>query len=92
MKALGIKKHSIIVDGHKTSVSLEDEFWECLRKIADSRRMAMSHLITDIDAKRKCSNLSSAVRMFILQHYRDELELRGGAIISLDPSKSIEVR
>jgi predicted DNA-binding ribbon-helix-helix protein len=90
MKTLGIKKRSIIIDGHKTSVSLENEFWECLRKIADSRRMPLSHLITDIDAKRKFCNLSSAIRMFILRHYRDQLDQRGGVITAPAPSKSIE--
>jgi predicted DNA-binding ribbon-helix-helix protein len=92
MQSSGIKKRSIALAGHKTSVSLEDEFWECLREIAEKRGETSIKLITDIDAEREFSNLSSAIRMFVLRYYRDELEKRGGPVISprLDPANSIE--
>jgi predicted DNA-binding ribbon-helix-helix protein len=90
MKSLVLNR-SIVVAGRKTSVSLEEEFWKSLRKIAREREESLPQLITDIDAKRgKFANLSSALRMFVLRHYRDELDRRGGAVTSLDLSKSIE--
>ena len=92
MKSSGIKKHSIVLAGHKTSVSLEDAFWKSLREIAGGRDASLSKLLEEIDAERKFANLSSAIRLFILGHYRDELDQRGGVVISLglDPSNSIE--
>jgi predicted DNA-binding ribbon-helix-helix protein len=69
-----ILKRSIIVSGHKTSVSLEDEFWNCLREIAGERGEWVSKLVGDINAEREFGNLSSAIRMFILRHYRDRVE------------------
>ena len=69
-----ILKRSIIVSGHKTSVSLEDEFWNCLREIAEERgEKYVSKLVSDINAERKFANLSSAIRMYILRHYRDQV-------------------
>ena len=65
-----VLKRSIAVDGHKTSVSLEDEFWQGLRDIAWERRKTLSDLLASIDADRT-TNLSSAIRLFILRHYRD---------------------
>jgi predicted DNA-binding ribbon-helix-helix protein len=93
MKSLVLKR-SIVVAGQKTSISLEDEFWDSLREIAEERREPISRLITSIDAERAFANLSSAVRMFILRYYRDRLDQRGGPVISPDlaPSNSIEAR
>jgi len=65
-----IAKHSIIIAGHKTSVSLEDEFWDVLKKIAKDRHVALSDLVNDIDKQRQHGNLSSALRLFVLEHYR----------------------
>jgi predicted DNA-binding ribbon-helix-helix protein len=65
MKSLIIKR-SIVVDGHKTSVSLEDAFWKSLRQIAAMRGETLSHLIASIDANRQFANLSSAIRLFVL--------------------------
>lgn len=73
MKFTAIKKRSIVVGRHKTSISLEDEFWGCLQEIARERREHLSELIASIDAERK-SNLSSGIRLFILRHYRNKLE------------------
>jgi predicted DNA-binding ribbon-helix-helix protein len=75
MKA-GIMKRSIVIAGHKTSVSLEDAFWSALKEIADSRHMRISDLVARIDADRKHSNLSSAIRLFVLAFYRDNPERR----------------
>jgi predicted DNA-binding ribbon-helix-helix protein len=55
-----VVKRSIIVAGHKTSVSLEDAFWKGLKAIALDRRMTLSDVIASIDAQRQHANLSSA--------------------------------
>ena len=64
-----IAKRSVVIAGHKTSISLEDTFWECLRKIAKDRRQTISQLLDSIDADRRHGgngNLSSAIRLFVL--------------------------
>jgi predicted DNA-binding ribbon-helix-helix protein len=66
-----IIKRSIVVAGHKTSVSLEDPFWLALREIAGTRDMTLSNLVAAIDTKRQHGNLSSAVRLFVLDFYRN---------------------
>ena len=65
-----IVKHSIVIVGHKTSVSLEDEFWIALKVIAGERDMKLSELISSMDSDRRYSNLSSAIRLFVLDHYQ----------------------
>jgi len=65
-----IVKRSIILSGHKTSVSLEDAFWEGLKDIAKNRRTTLSDLIGSIDLDREHGNLSSALRLFVLNHYQ----------------------
>ena len=67
-----ISKRSIVIAGHKTSVSLEDEFWDSLKEIAKVRGMTLGALIAAIDADRQHSNLSSAIRLFVLGVYRDQ--------------------
>ena len=69
MKSL-IVKHSVIIRGHKTSVSLEKAFWTALKDIADLRGITMTYLVSSIDADRKHANLSSAIRLFVLDHYK----------------------
>jgi predicted DNA-binding ribbon-helix-helix protein len=64
-----VKKRSIVIGGRRTSVSLEDDFWMSLRQIARGRQVTTSDLIAPLDAARE-SNLSSAIRVFILDHYR----------------------
>ena len=66
-----VLKRSIVVAGHKTSVSLEDAFWKSLKEIAGQRDMTLADLVASIDADRNHSNLSSAIRLFILGVYRD---------------------
>jgi len=65
-----VVKRSIVIAGHKTSVSLEDAFWEALKEIAGSRRLTLSDLVATIDSARTQGNLSSAIRLFVLDHYR----------------------
>lgn len=66
-----VLKRSIVVAGHKTSVSLEDGFWSGLREIAALRATSLSELIAMIDSGRHHGNLSSAIRLFVLDHYRE---------------------
>jgi predicted DNA-binding ribbon-helix-helix protein len=68
-----VSKRSIVIAGHKTSVSLEDVFWNCLKEIASERGMPLGHLVAAIDADRNHANLSSAIRLFVLGVYRDQL-------------------
>ena len=63
-------KRSIVIAGHKTSVSLEDDFWSGLKEIAAGRQQTLSDLVACIDTGRSGGNLSSAIRLFVLNHYR----------------------
>jgi predicted DNA-binding ribbon-helix-helix protein len=65
-------KRSIVIAGHKTSVSLEDAFWTSLKDIADDRNVTLSDLVSSIDTDRQHGNLSSAIRLFVLDHYRGQ--------------------
>lgn len=65
-----VVKRSIVIAGHKTSVSLEDAFWKGLKDIAHSREMTLSDLVASIDTDRRHGNLSSTIRLFVLDHYR----------------------
>lgn len=67
-----VVKRSIVIGGHKTSVSLEDAFWKGLKEIAGSRDMTLSDLVSAIDSDRRHGNLSSAIRLFVLNHYRTQ--------------------
>ena len=72
-------KRSIIIANHKTSVSLEDKFWDSLKEIAVERGMTLGALVAAIDADRGHANLSSAIRLFVLGVYRDQVaEASGG--------------
>jgi len=71
MKSLVVKR-SINVYHHKTSVSLEDDFWTALREIAKGRGETFSQLVGSIDANRQTANLSSAIRMYVLWYYMDK--------------------
>ena len=71
-----IVKRSIVISGHKTSVSLEDPFWTALREIAIERNFTLSGLVARIDTGRQHANLSSAIRLFVLDFYRDQGRMR----------------
>ncbi|MGI8526738.1 MAG: ribbon-helix-helix domain-containing protein [Pseudolabrys sp.] len=65
-------KRSIVIAGHKTSVSLEGAFWKGLKDIANDRAITLSDLVASIDTDRRHGNLSSALRLFVLEHYRGQ--------------------
>ena len=68
-----VVKRSIVLGGHKTSVSLEDAFWNGLKEIAGRRLMTLSNLVESIDTQRQQGNLSSALRLFVLEFYRSQI-------------------
>ena len=68
-----VVKRSIVIAGHKTSVSLEDAFWKGLKEIASGRDMTLSDLVAAIDSERQHGNLSSAIRLYVLDFYRNQL-------------------
>ena len=70
-----IVKRSILIAGRKTGVSIEDAFWKGLKEVAADRNMTPSDLVTTINSKREHDNLSSAVRLFVLDHYRRQAVL-----------------
>lgn len=73
-----VVKRSVVIAGHKTSVSLEAAFWNALKDIAIERRMTLSDLVGVIDAEREHGNLSSAIRLFVLDHYQARPGRDGG--------------
>ena len=92
-----VAKRSIVIAGHKTSVSLEDAFWKTLKEIADRRHLTLSELVATIDGERQRGNLSSAIRLFVLDFYRDQVseyekrdktrELLGDATVPIAPKR-----
>jgi predicted DNA-binding ribbon-helix-helix protein len=95
-----VVKRSIVIAGHKTSVSLEDAFWKSLKEIAGSREITLSDLVASIDTRRHDGNLSSAIRLFVLDYYRAQIpghqaateqhgtprEIMGGGVRSAQPA------
>ena len=75
MKSLVVKR-SVMIDGHKTSVSLEDPFWSGLKEIAHSEGATLPALLAKIDGTRERGNLSSAIRLFVLDQVRTNGMLR----------------
>jgi predicted DNA-binding ribbon-helix-helix protein len=69
-----VRKRSILIGGHKTSVSLEDAFWNALKDLARQNRGAVSGMAAQIDKTRERHNLSSAIRVFVLDHYRTKAQ------------------
>ena len=63
------KKRSVVIAGHKTSVSLEPDFWDAIKEIAGERGISVNQIIRDIDSGHE-GNLSSAIRLYVLRHYR----------------------
>jgi predicted DNA-binding ribbon-helix-helix protein len=78
-----VRKRSVVLAGHRTSISLEAEFWQALRDVAGARLLSVNALVASVDAARgpaRPTNLSSALRVFILDCYRrGELPLRAAA-------------
>ena len=71
MKSLIIKR-TVTVGGQKTSITLEDAFWSELKEIAQAQGASLAQTITEIDTTRQQGNLSSAIRLFVLDHIRDQ--------------------
>jgi len=69
MKSVVIKR-SVLINRCKTSISLEDEFWDGLREIAEHGKLGLSKLLEQIDQDRNNINLSSAIRVFVFRHFR----------------------
>ena len=67
-----LKKRSVRIAGHETSITMEDEFWDALRNIAQEAGISTNALITEIDENSR-SNLSSAIRVYILQYLQSKL-------------------
>ncbi len=66
-----MRKQSVIIAGrHSTSISLEEEFWQQLKEIAAAKKMSLNQLVTEIDRERQTDNLSSAIRIYILQELK----------------------
>ncbi|HZT26173.1 MAG TPA: ribbon-helix-helix domain-containing protein [Pseudolabrys sp.] len=68
-----ITKRSVVIGGHKTSVSLEEPFWNAVREIAGAQHMTVSSLLRQIDVERRQGNLSSAIRVYVLESIRSQL-------------------
>ena len=64
-------KHTVVINGHNTSVFVEDDFWNELKKISLSKNISLSEMIALIDQNKKKSNLSSAIRLYVLNHLRE---------------------
>lgn len=66
-------KRSLTLRGHRTSVSLEDEFWRAFKEIADEKSTPVNALAAEIDANRDLeAGLATAIRLYVLAHYRDQ--------------------
>jgi len=88
-KNSSVIKRSVIRNGHKSSISLEDQFWDALREIADDKQVAISTLVATIDHSRTTSNLSSAIRVFVLDHFRRSGKLEPAASAASAPKNRL---
>lgn len=88
MKSL-VTKRSIMIGGHKTSVSLEEPFWKGLKEIAAIRDLTLSELVGSIDTGRLNGNLSSAIRLFVLDYYRTSISSEMAAGLAKDVSAPV---
>jgi predicted DNA-binding ribbon-helix-helix protein len=85
MESLVVKR-SVVIAGRKTSVSLEDAFWRGLREIASVRDHTLTELVGSIDSGRT-GNLSSAIRIFVLNHYRAMISTRATSQTALEETQ-----
>jgi predicted DNA-binding ribbon-helix-helix protein len=90
MKSLVIKR-SIVIAGHKTSVSLEDPFWSELKDIAERQRVTLSTMVGDIDTQRRQGNLSSAIRLFVLDQVRSHTPEYAGNGVAVNVGRSTSI-
>jgi predicted DNA-binding ribbon-helix-helix protein len=80
-----VVKRSIVVAGHKTSVSLEEAFWNGMKEISGLRNITLSELVGEIDNNRQQGNLSSAIRLFVLDYFRSRAQTAAPAAESKPP-------
>ncbi len=83
-----VVKRSVVVGGHKTSVSLEEAFWSSMKEISAERAMTLSELVGEVDAARQQGNLSSAIRLFVLDHFRSRAWARSAGPSCMSSSQS----
>jgi predicted DNA-binding ribbon-helix-helix protein len=83
MQSLVVKR-SVVISGRKTSVSIEEAFWKSVKDIARVRNKGVSDLITAINAERDHGNLSSAIRLFVLESYREQLDHQEDRQLAID--------
>ena len=76
-----VVKRSVVVGGHKTSVSLEEAFWSSMKEISGQRGMTLSEMVGEIDTNRQQGNLSSAIRLFVLDYFKSR------AMAAIQPEK-----
>jgi predicted DNA-binding ribbon-helix-helix protein len=73
-----IKKHTVVIAGHNTSITLEDEFWHELKLIAQAEKLPLKVLVAQVDANRRVGNLSSAIRLFVIEYLRKKAARHAG--------------
>ena len=76
-----VVKHSVVIAGHRTSVSLENLFWSELKEIAFGRHKTLSNVVAEINTGRREGNLSSAIRVFVLERARTRAPMFAGRAI-----------
>jgi predicted DNA-binding ribbon-helix-helix protein len=85
-----VVKRSIVVGGHKTSVSLEAAFWNGMKEISSARSVTLSELVGEIDNARQQGNLSSAIRLFVLDHFKSSaMGPIGGSQMDSNPGRGL---
>jgi predicted DNA-binding ribbon-helix-helix protein len=92
MKSTTVVKRSVVVAGHKTSVSLEDAFWNGLKEIASGQDTTLSSVVAEIDTGRREGNLSSAIRLFVFDCLRDRSPVFAGDRVLTDVTSGISAK
>ena len=82
-----IVKRSVVIAGHKTSVSLEDPFWKALKEIAVRQRMRLCDLVASVDVQRQHANLSSAIRLYVLDQLRGPFDTTVAPEVAREPAQ-----
>ena len=70
MRTINVPKRSVVIAGHKTSITVEEGFWDCLKEIAAIRGTTVAALVSQVDENRAQANRSSAIRLFVLDYVR----------------------
>jgi len=83
-----IIKRSVVIAGHKTGVSLEDDFWNVLNEIAEQRGTSVNDVIASINAERRMGSLSSALRLFALTHVQNQIPAHPRSLDAAHPAQT----